>query len=85
MKDLLESGEPGQPLREIKVLIAVPEEYLGASTGELQLLDGWITSMEAHQSSVVLAATLPAANYSSVTSAGRSSTAGRGRVDLAEG
>jgi elongation factor G len=70
-----------RPVGEVKIQITVPEEFAGASLGELIARQGLITGMEAKEQNVVLQASLPAGEYDGLVEAIVADTQGRGRVE----
>jgi translation elongation factor EF-G len=78
------SQEPdkSKPKIMMKVLVTVPEEFLGASQHEFEARQGWITSMEVRPGGVVIHATLPSGIYDELAEAIKAGTQGRGRIEL---
>ncbi len=79
-----EPDEADQPRGEVEVAVTIPEVFAGVSLQELTTRGGRITTIEAHEESVTINATLPAFHYNALVEALILETDGRGHVRLAE-
>jgi translation elongation factor EF-G len=79
-----EPDEANMPSGEWKILITVPEEFVGVAVQELQVREGLINGMEGEQHNFVVRASLPASQYAALVAAIATGTQRRGRVALAE-
>ena len=77
----MEPEKPNRAAGEVSIRITVPEEFAGASLGELIARQGFITGMEAEEQSLVIRASLAAGEYDGLVEAIVADTQGRGRVE----
>jgi translation elongation factor EF-G len=84
LNEWAERDEPDEPPGDVRIIIEVPEEFVGVSLGELNAREGRINGMEAEETTVTIIATLPASAYDALIKAIGMDTDGRGRVALAE-
>jgi Elongation factor G C-terminus len=76
-------GQPDGPQSEIAIHIIVPEEFAGASMGELELRRGHVNGMDVESRGVVIHASLPASEYDALQKAIGQGTQHRGKIEHA--
>jgi elongation factor G len=62
------------------IRVTVPEEFVGASMGELSARRGYVTSIDVQSGDVSIRATLPASEYNALVEAIAAMTQRRGRI-----
>jgi translation elongation factor EF-G len=74
-------SEPDQPDAEFTIRITVPEEFAGASMGELQSRGGSINGIDVQSAIVIIRGSLPASEFQAFQDTIAVATQQRGSVE----